>query len=209
VRSADPRWRAALLMPICALAVHQLRYYLAFGPHGASRLARDGHAYLSVAEPIVLFVGAVAAGAFVGRLARAWVTNGLEDGLDASVGSRRPGFVRIWAAAAVVLIAIYCGQELFEGAVFPAHPAGLAGVVGHGGWIALPLALAIAAALAALMRVSDAVVALVARLASARRRAPVLAPSRIGHFRAALDWRLDPAAGVSAGRAPPAGLVPA
>jgi hypothetical protein len=195
-------------MPVCALAVHQLRYYLAFGPHGSARLTRDGHAYLSAAEPIVLFVAAVAGGAFVGRLARAWICGGAH-----ALGSRRLSFFRVWGLCAAVLIAVYCGQELFEGAVFPAHPAGLTGVIGHGGWIALPLALAIAGTLAALLRVGEAVVALVESLAARRRsavpRRAACAPPRLRPHQAALDWRLDPAAGVSAGRAPPVWLVPA
>jgi hypothetical protein len=193
-------------MPLCALAVHQLRYYLAFGPQSSARLARDGHAYLGVAEPLVLFVATVGAGAFIGRLARAWQLGG------AAGPAARPALRRIWALTAVALVAIYCGQELFEGAVFAGHPAGLAGVVGHGGWIALPLAVGIAGALAALLRVGEALVALAGRLGAGRRAAPTrarntAAPGRRPH--PALDWRLDPGAGISAGRAPPRRLLTA
>src|SRR5205823_3578370 len=101
-----------------------LRYYLAFGAHGSARLARDGHAYLSAAEPIVLFAAALAVGAFVGRFARAWQSGGPVGARPS--GARAPGALRIWGGCALVLIAFYCGQELFEGAVFAAHPAGLA-----------------------------------------------------------------------------------
>jgi hypothetical protein len=188
-------------MPVCALAVHQLRYYLAFGAQSSARLARDGHAYLGLAEPLVLFVTALAAGAFVGRLARAWTLG------RASSGRLRP--LRVWWACATVLIAIYCGQELFEGAVFAGHPAGLAGIVGHGGWIALPLAALIAAGLSALLRVGEALVDLVVRLAGRRVPGRARETGPLCRTGPALDWRLDPAAGVSAGRAPPLSVVTA
>jgi hypothetical protein len=193
-------------MPLCALAVHQLRYYLAFGPHSSARLARDGHGYLGTAEPLVLFVLALAVGAFVGALARAWQFGGS----SRRPAARRTSALRIWALSAIALIAFYGGQELFEGAVFAAHPAGLAGVVGHGGWIALPLALAIAGLLAALLRAAEALVSLARHLGARRRatRALTSAP-RSRPRRAARDWRLDPAAGVGAGRAPPVSLVSA
>src|SRR5437764_587163 len=45
-------------MPLCALAVHQARYYLTYGRHSGAHLAREGHAYLSATELIVLFAAA-------------------------------------------------------------------------------------------------------------------------------------------------------
>jgi hypothetical protein len=194
-------------MPLCALAVHQLRYYLAYGAHGSARLAHDGHAYLSAAEPIVLFAAALAVGAFVGRLARAWQVAAS----GGPTGAARLSPLRIWAVCALVLIAFYCGQELFEGAVFAAHPAGMAGVIGHGGWIALPLAAAIAGLLAALLRVGEALVSLAGRLGTRRRAGRAFTRSHIPrlHRGGGRDWRLHPAAGVSAGRAPPHSLLSA
>lgn len=201
-RSADPRLRGALLMPACALAVHQARYYLAFGVHAPSRLARDGHAYLASAQPLALLAVALAAGALAGRVARVW------RGAALDIQSRPRGGARVWALCSLMLLALYCGQELCEGALFAAHPAGIAGVIGHGGWIAIPFALAIGGGLAAVLRVSEAALRLAAACRPRRRRsvASARAPRRSVTLR--LDWRLEPTSGVSAGRAPPRGLAP-
>ena len=43
-----------------------------------------------------------------------------------------------------------------EGALAEGHPAGVAGVVGHGGWLAIPLALAVGALVAAAARGAEA-----------------------------------------------------
>ncbi len=101
-RSADTRLRGALLMPVCALAVHQLRYYLAFGVHAHARLTRDGHAYLGTIEPLVLVAAALAAGLLLGECARAWQRR-----RHRGPGARRRAAAasRIWAACAVALLA--------------------------------------------------------------------------------------------------------
>jgi hypothetical protein len=179
-------------MPISALAVHQLRYYVAFGSRAPEHLARDGHAYLSTIEPFVLLCVALAIGALIGRLAASW--------RQPATGSAPP-FVRVWTVCALTLFAIYCGQELFEGLFAVGHPAGMAGVLGHGGWIALPAALAIGAALALALRVAERLVAFVGRLAARRRPAPAPPHARSAPHR--LDWRLAPLAGITGSRAPP------
>ncbi|MBV9917050.1 MAG: hypothetical protein JO153_11175 [Solirubrobacterales bacterium] len=200
-RSADPRLRGALLMPACALAVHQARYYLAFGGHAPSRLAHDGHAYLASVQPLALMAVALAGGAFAGSVARVW------RGAAFEMQSRPRGGLRVWAVCSLMLLALYCAQELCEGALFAAHPAGIAGVLGHGGWIAIPFAIAIGGGLAAVLRVSEAVLRLAAARGPHRRRsvARAQAPRRSAAPR--LDWRLEPSSGVSAGRSPPGGLA--
>src|SRR5437588_12250559 len=61
----------ALLVPAAAIAVHQLRFLLAFGGHAGPVLARQGHAYLHSLVPwIVLSIG-LAAGLFLWALGRA------------------------------------------------------------------------------------------------------------------------------------------
>src|SRR5437588_337039 len=114
--SADPRLRGGLLMPVCALAVHQTRYYLAFGGHARYRLAHDGHAYLSWLEPCALLAVALALGLLIGALARVWQRRGSapSQGPSASptIWSTR---ARVWAACALALLALYGGQELCEG----------------------------------------------------------------------------------------------
>ncbi len=184
-------------MPISALAVHQLRYYVAFGSRAPAHLARDGHAYLSTIEPFALLCVALAIGALVGRLAASW--------RHPATGSAPP-FARVWAVCALTLFAIYCGQELFEGLFAVGHPAGVAGVLGHGGWIALPAALAIGAALALTLRVAERLVALVGHLAARSR--PAAAPLLARSTGRRLDWRLAPLAGITGSRAPPRALSP-
>jgi hypothetical protein len=201
-RAADPRLRGALLMPLGVLAVHQLRFYLAFGDGTPSRLAREGHGYISAFEPVALLAAAVALGGVVGRLARAWQQR-CPDG-----SARRPDpertrrtLLRTWLLCTVALLAAYCAQELLEGAFAAGHPAGVAGVLGGGGWIAIPVAALVGGALCAALKLADTLVALVTRRLAAHR--PKLTAPRRGRGSIGADWKLDPAAGVTAGRAPP------
>jgi hypothetical protein len=193
-RTADPRLRGALLLPLCALVTHQLRYYLAFGDHTSARLAREGHGYLATLEPLALLATALAAGGFLGAVARATQHR------PAHVGRRRS--LRLWAACALALLAIYCGQELFEGFFAGGHPGGLAGIFGYGGWIAIPITLLIGALLALILTAADAVIRRIRRpVARPRRRA-----RRAGRLPAAAavsSWRLDPCSGLAPSRPPP------
>ncbi|MGI8430307.1 MAG: hypothetical protein ACR2OB_13640 [Solirubrobacteraceae bacterium] len=185
-------------MPCCALAVHQLRYHLVFGAHADVALTRDGHAYLAGLEPFVLLAVAFAVGGFAGRLARAW-----QVGADSS---RTDSLVRVWILCALVLWAIYCGQELLEGVLAGGHPTGVAGIVGHGGWIAAPVAVGLGGALAVALRLADTAIGLTARRSPPRRTATGTAsvqPTLSGSARDERDWRLGPYAGAAAGRAPP------
>jgi len=99
-------------------------------------------------------------------------------------------------------MAIYVGQELVEGLLASGHPGGLHGVFGHGGWIAVPTAVAIGSLIALTLRVADAVIAFVA---GRQRPGPRQRPGRPRHctpLSVALP-RLAPLARVGAGRAPP------
>jgi hypothetical protein len=128
--------RAASLLSLGSLAVHELRYLLAYGHRTGEALANQGHAYLSDLG------GALVTLAFASLLAT------LLAGVLAPP-ARRPAqpagaaFRRVAALYALALLAIFCTQELTEGAVAAGHPAGLAAVLAHGGWVALPLALAL------------------------------------------------------------------
>ncbi len=187
-------------MPLCALAVHQLRYYLAFGGQAPVRLSRDGHAYLSTIEPFALLCCALALGGLIGGLARAWQS-------PSATEPASPRLLRLWAACAVTLLVIYCAQELLEGLFAPGHPAGIAGIVGHGGWIAAPVAALIGAALAATLKMAQTLIDLTVRVQLRRRGQDVPAPARRQSPRTTRDWRLDPQSGVAAGRAPPLALA--
>jgi hypothetical protein len=161
--------RVVALLGAGTLAVHELRYALAFGRHAERAAADQGHAYLSVAVPVFALVIALATVQLLFRLA---ARRRVE--MAASPAGR------VWAAASLALIAAYSVQEWVEGAVASGHPAGTAGVVGHGGWIAFAAAVAVGALIALALR---------GAAAASRPSTPV-------------DW-LPPA------QAPPASRVPA
>lgn len=194
--------RGAALMPAAALAVHQLRYRLAFGAQAPRELAAEGHAYLATLAPWIALVAALAVGAALGRLARRWAAP------DAGrPGREARGALRVWLVAATALLVVYAAQELLEGALAAGHRGGLAGVLGAGGWWALPLALAAGGLLALALCAERA-----AERALAARRPPLrLAPppARGGEpapaAPAAAPRRPLPAplARAAAGRAPP------
>jgi hypothetical protein len=187
--------RGAAIMPGAALAVHQLRYRLAFGSRSGHELAVQGHAYLSSLTPWIVLVAALALGASLGRLAQR---------VQRGDGAARPrhATLRIWLVCALVLVAIYAGQELLEGLFATGHPVGLTGIFGDGGWWALPAAALIGAVLALAMRSADALA-----VALARPRAPRLSRRNAVASSWATEparWMLRPLARAAAGRAPPA-----
>src|SRR5438067_13612814 len=59
------------LMPAAAFAVHQLRYWLAFGGHAGAQLQAQGHAYLHSLVPWIVLPIAIAVGGFLRALGRA------------------------------------------------------------------------------------------------------------------------------------------
>jgi hypothetical protein len=148
-------------MPIAALAVHQLRYFLAFGSRGGSELQQTGHSYLHSLTPWIVVLVALGLGSFVGRVGRAWRSGEAET----HAGRRALG---VWLAATVALVLIYASQEFLEGLFASGHPDGLAAIFGDGGLWALPAAVAVGAVLALMVRGAEAAVALAARLGSKR-----------------------------------------
>ncbi len=188
-------------MPLAALVVHQGRYYLAFGAHTPARLLRDGHSYLGSVVPFAVLSAALALGLLAGRLARAW------QGADGprTAPARPHSMLRIWALISLVLLGLYCAQELTEGAVAAGHAGGLTGVLGSGGWLAVPLAIAVGGVLTLFLRAGDALVELLAARGTMRR--VVDAPRALRPLAGRrTDWRLAGGSGVSAGRAPPLAL---
>jgi hypothetical protein len=131
------------LMPAAAFAVHQLRYWLAFGARAGTQLQAQGHAYLHSAAPWIVLLLAICAGIFlraVDRALRGWC----------SPPRYTVSFAGLWLLGAGCLVAIYVCQELLEGLLATGHPAGMAGVFGAGGWWSVPAALAVGLVLAAL-----------------------------------------------------------
>lgn len=197
-RALPPSLRGAALMPGAALAVHQLRYTLAFGSHADSELTAQGHAYLFSLTPWIVLLATLAIGVSLGGAARRWA-QGSSDGAPA----RHP-LLRTWALTAFALVLVYGGQELLEGLLATGHPGGLAGVFGDGGLWAVPAALAIGGILALALR-GGTLVAAALRPARRRLRLPrapltLAAAPRTARPRARAP---RPLARAAAGRAPP------
>lgn len=130
------------LMPAGAFAVHQLRYWLAFGGHAGAQLQAQGHSYLHSLVPWIVLLLAVSVGAFLRALGRAFAGH-------RSLPRYTTSFAVLWVLCATCLVAVYGTQEFLEGLLATGHPAGLAGVFGYGGWWAVPAALAVGLVLAA------------------------------------------------------------
>jgi hypothetical protein len=147
------RPRAAALLAGGAYGVHQLRYVLGYGDHSHAELADQGHAYMTLLAPVLAVALVALAADFGARVVRA------------RMGDGPPPSLRLgheWALATGCLLVAYAAQELVEGALVAGHPAGAAAVVGHGGWVAVPLAAAIGLALALLARGAQGALALAA-----------------------------------------------
>jgi hypothetical protein len=181
--------RLAALMSGGTFAVHQARYALGYRGEASQELVAQGHAYLIAVGPLLAGVLLLALAGLIRRLA---------SGGDAPA----PRFWRLWVGVTLALVAVYALQELIEGAVAWHHPAGLVGIAGHGGWVALPLALVIGLAIALGMRGASAA----AELAEARRpwRAPArLAPPPIGAITSLVAPKRAGAALAHSPRGPP------
>jgi hypothetical protein len=180
--------RGIVLLPPAALLVHQLRYWLTYGPRAETQLADQGHAYLGSFVPWVAMLSGAGLAVFLARLARGRVSE-----------TPRRRFGAVWSGAFAGLLAIYALQEALEGIFATGHPGGLPGIFGHGGWWAVPAAVVVALVLACLLRVADALVRFAARgREAARRTAPALPRLQ----RTTLPRR-RPLASAAAGRAPP------
>jgi hypothetical protein len=190
------RLALAALMPAGAFAVHQLRYWLAFGSHAGVVMAREGHSYLhSVVPWIVLLIG-LSFGAFLLALGRAL-------GGHVSVPRYTLSLAALWLLCAACLVGIYTTQEFLEGLFATGHPGGLAGIFGYGGWWSIPAALAVGLVLAATFHGARRVLHAVAE-----RRAPHVATSRrrpavVQVRREVLLPALAPLADGWSGRGPP------
>ena len=187
--------RGLLLLPAGALAVHQLRYTLAYGSQASNELAVQGHAYLGSLVPWIVALIAAGLGCFVARLARAWQL-GSDD-------SRTRPLIRLWTTTGMGLVAIYALQELLEGLLAEGHPPGLEGIFGNGGWWSVPVAAVVALAIVTLLRIGRTLVQLATR-ASGRARRGCTAIAGLRGPAGALTVALSPLAYAAAGRAPPA-----
>lgn len=135
---------SACLLPAGAVAVHQLRYWAAYGSSASAELQRQGHSYLHSLAPWIAVLAAVAAGGFLRALGRAL-------GGAAPPARQALSFTALWLSCSACLLGIYVLQELLEGLLATGHPAGLVGIFGFGGTWSIPAALAVGLVLAAVL----------------------------------------------------------
>ncbi len=185
------------LVPAATLAVHQLRFILAFGGHANAVLSRQGHAYLHSLAPWIALAIAMAAGVFLLALGRA---------LGGHRSPRRYvlSFTGLWIASSITLVGIFATQELLEGMFATGHPVGVAGVFGYGGWWSIPAALCVGLVLAAVFHGArlalDGVARRYGNSVSAQTHPTATAP----RWSDAALPRLAPLAAGASGRGPPA-----
>lgn len=183
------------LMPVAALAVHELRFELAFGGHAGVELQRQGHSYLHSLAPWIVLLLAASVGGFL------WALGHALSG-QRSLPRYTLSLAGLWLVCSAALVAIYASQEFLEGLFATGHPGGLAGIFGYGGWWSIPAALCVGLVLAIVFHgarwVLDAVARCRARPGTARPRAVALPVPRN-----ALLARLLPLAEGWSGRGPP------
>lgn len=183
-------------MPAAAFAVHQLRYWLAFGSHAGAMFQAQGHAYLHSVVPWIVVLVAISLGQFLRAVGRAF-------GRRCSVSRFTISFVGLWLACAACLVAIYVLQEFLEGLLATGHPGGMIGIFGYGGWWSVPAALAVGLVLAAVFHGANWVLH---ELAERHRRDRSSPPRLVVSSRLPADVflpRTAPLAGGWSGRAPP------
>jgi hypothetical protein len=184
----------AALMPAAALAVHQLRYWLAYGNGASVALARQGHSYLHSVVPWIVLLLAVAAGGFLRALGRAFAGNTSAARYTLSLGA-------LWLLCTGALLAIFSVQELLEGLFASGHAGGLAAVFANGAWWAIPAAACVGLVVAAVLHGARwAVRAVAARVTRSRIRTRVPRPAWPPLVSLAPPAAL---AGGSSGRGPP------
>jgi hypothetical protein len=137
--------RTAALVAVGWWSVHQLRYLIAYGGDTGEALRREGHAYLGPLTPVLGALLVLVLARLVLRATHA----------PAGRSPRVQRLAVLWPACGAAIIALYSAQEATEGLLASGHPAGLYGIFGHGGWVAVPLAVAAGLAVAAALRIGE------------------------------------------------------
>jgi hypothetical protein len=156
------RLRSLALLTCGSLVVHELRYAVSYGDHFHEVLASQGHDYLRWLQALGGLFAILALVRLGAQLLRAWRGHVPEP--------KHASFAGLWLRFSAALAVIYSVQEGLEGQFASGHPAGPAGIFGHGGWTALLLAAAVGAVIALVLRGADMVVA--ALVQGARATAP-------------------------------------
>jgi dolichol kinase len=184
--------RGFVLFPAAVYAIHQLRFELGYGSGSDAALAAQGHGYLDSLAPWLALLLALGFGSFLARLIGA--ASGRPDSRP------RRSLAGLAAVASALLCLSYVAQEWLEGAFAAGHPAGFAGVFGHGGWWAVPLSALAGVAVAALLRLATTAVEAVSRPSAQTALVPGITLLRPASAPVIV---LSPLARRLAGRAPP------
>jgi hypothetical protein len=146
--AVGPFLRAALLLLLGTQALHHLRYLIAPDHHAGATLGEHGHGglHLAATGPAITLGLALVLAWLVVRAA----------GAPHGRSPRAVKVVRIWPLAFVALLGSYGAQELLEGVFGNGHEGDVAVLVADGGWVALPLAIAIGGVIALVVRVARA-----------------------------------------------------
>jgi hypothetical protein len=193
IRPRLPQGSSLLLVPAAALAVHQIRYSLAYGSRANAQLAAQGHSYLHSLAPWAVLALGIGATLFLRRVAATLATGDTGH-------PRHRSFAALWSLSALGLLAVYSLQETLESFLSSGHPGGVAGVFGHGGLWAVPASAAVGFVVALVLRAGRVVLDAAARNApELPRLRPLLLPVPVG-VRPAM---VRPLARAAAGRAPP------
>jgi hypothetical protein len=192
--------RAALLPP-AALAVHQLRFLLAFGRDAGEQLQATGHSYLHSIVPWLVLLLGVAAGLFLWAFGRALAGRRVVS--NRATADHASAFVKLWLVCSLCLLAIYTCQELLEGWFAVGHATGFYGVFGMGGWWAIPASAGVGLVLAALFYSVHAVLDELATRRGVSSRSASPAALVIGMPRRTQAGSLAPVAAGWSDRGPP------
>jgi len=195
MRSSGSRLRNIASFSAAAFAVHELRYLFAFGGDAGEVLVSQGHAYLQI---VCALVGLLVVCAAVQLLALTAGRDRLTPGDPRGVRGR-------WASASVALVVIFALQEFVEGSLAAGHPAGVMGVFGGGGWLAIPLAVVFGLIVAVVLREAEAV--LDAKPLRVSRPVVVAAVAGLVARVSVLRWRSALLAEHLVGRGPPLRVV--
>jgi len=145
VNRATSALKTSTLIALGAFAVHQLRYLAGYGDGAGAALGSQGHGYLLAALPVLVVLA----------------VSSVLGALIAVALSRRPGRPPRgragWAFCAAALLVVFAVQETAEGLMSSGHPGGLAALVGHGGWLAAPIAVVVGRVVSLLLAGLDTV----------------------------------------------------
>ena len=127
------------MLGIAVLALHELRYVSTASGYTGSHRPLD---WLSLVAPLITM-------SLTAVFAVALTVTARRGTTDHSTRLRN-----IWVTASGGLLTTFAAQELLQGVLYPDHPMGLHALIGHGGWVVVPLALLLGGVVAVVVGVA-------------------------------------------------------